>query len=78
MSKDGRRGGMWLAAIMIVAGIAATLRPWWYPAADPVTLAERAYEQGDWQRAVDARIIPPPQPADADTDPTEGARLWHQ
>src|SRR4051812_17023180 len=54
MKKDGRRGGLWVAAIIAVAGVAATLRPWWYPTADPVTRAKRAYEQRGWQRAADA------------------------
>src|SRR4051812_14484944 len=54
MSGAGRRAGLWVAAIVAAAATLGTLGTWWRRSADPVSQAERAYEQGDWQRAAAA------------------------
>jgi tetratricopeptide (TPR) repeat protein len=54
MKRRGHLLGWWAAVILAVAAVAVALGWWRRGSPDPVTLAKRAYERGDWQRAADA------------------------
>src|SRR4051812_9940281 len=53
MSRERHRTGLWLGAIVAGAAAVGALGIWWRRAADPVAVAERAYQQGDWRRAIE-------------------------
>jgi tetratricopeptide (TPR) repeat protein len=52
MSRDLRRTGMRISAIIVV--LAGALAIWARLPGSPVSLAKQAYERGDWNRAADA------------------------